>query len=95
MILDANDGWREQVSRQGFAEGQPSDLTSLYFSLPWMWNRFYRASKDPFSTLPEESPVLKAGPDSYRYQMGTVSSIQINRGGDCDALQRREGPTTH
>ncbi|KAH8433328.1 uncharacterized protein LDX57_010964 [Aspergillus melleus] len=46
MILDANDDWREQVSRQGFAEGQPSDLTSLYFSLPWMWNRFYRAIID-------------------------------------------------
>ncbi|KAI9041125.1 uncharacterized protein KD926_007395 [Aspergillus affinis] len=43
MVLDANEDWHRQVSIQGFAEGRPSDLTSLYFSLPWMWNRFYRA----------------------------------------------------
>lgn len=69
MILDEKPDWKDQMRQKGFVEGRPSDLTTVHFSLPWMWNRIYRASERPHSPyITTNLPNEIVG--SHPYEMG-------------------------
>lgn len=37
--------WSNSVMQKGYVFGKPGDLNKIYFEMPWMWARVYRASE--------------------------------------------------
>lgn len=41
--------WRDSMQQNGYVYGKSDDLNHVYFQIPWIWSRVYRASKSPSS----------------------------------------------
>lgn len=37
--------WSNSMQQNGYVYGKPDDLNNVYFTIPWIWERVYRASE--------------------------------------------------